>query len=254
MEPLFLKKKTALTAILGFVLALGAGAMAIFSGLGTQLDWWHFSNGFSLLKWGVYIAAVAGVFCLLGILAVRPGKEKKGFMLAACGLVIATPVIAVPYFWAQTAGKVPQIHDITTDIDNPPQFEAIVPLRGENANSLEYGGAEIAQLQIKAYPYIEPLNVTREPSEVFEAALATAKQMGWDIASADKNTNRIEATDTTFWFGFKDDIVIRITPNSFGKDGGSKIDVRSVSRVGRSDIGTNASRIQAYLKNLKSSL
>jgi uncharacterized protein (DUF1499 family) len=70
--------------------------------------------------------------------------------------------------------------------------------------------------------------------------------MGWQIVDANASEGRIEATDTTFWFGFKDDIVIRVAATS----GGSRIDVRSVSRVGRSDVGTNAKRIRCYLKRL----
>jgi len=84
------------------------------------------------------------------------------------------------------------------------------------------------------------------PAQAFDRALQTAREMGWTVVDSNSGEGRIEATDTTFWFGFKDDIVIRITP----ADQGSRIDLRSVSRVGRSDVGTNAKRIRKYLKKL----
>jgi uncharacterized protein (DUF1499 family) len=71
--------------------------------------------------------------------------------------------------------------------------------------------------------------------------------MGWEIAEADAAAGRIEATDTTFWFGFKDDVVIRIRP---AEDGGSIVDIRSKSRVGMSDVGANAARIRAFRDRL----
>lgn len=84
------------------------------------------------------------------------------------------------------------------------------------------------------------------PAQVCPLALAAAQDMGWDVAETNEREGRIEATATTFWFGFKDDVVVRLTPVGAG----SRIDVRSVSRVGVSDLGVNAQRIRAYLKRL----
>ena len=85
------------------------------------------------------------------------------------------------------------------------------------------------------------------PKEAFTRALAVAQDRGWEIVSADESTGRIEATDTTQWFGFKDDVVVRLT--AWGT--GTRVDVRSVSRVGRGDVGTNARRIEEYLDSLQ---
>jgi uncharacterized protein (DUF1499 family) len=73
--------------------------------------------------------------------------------------------------------------------------------------------------------------------------LAAARAQGWEIVAAVPAEGRIEATDTTRFFGFKDDIVIRVK----AEGAGSRVDVRSLSRVGKSDVGKNASRIRAYL-------
>ena len=100
--------------------------------------------------------------------------------------------------------------------------------------------------QRAAYPDVQPAILNVPPAQAFERALAAVHDMGWEVVKADATEGRIEATDTTFWFGFKDDVVIRVGPT----DGGSRVDVRSLSRVGVGDAGTNAKRIRAYLKAL----
>jgi uncharacterized protein (DUF1499 family) len=141
------------------------------------------------------------------------------------------------------------IHDITTDTENPPEFASILPLRKDASNPAEYGGPEIAAKQHAAYPDIRPLAVGISPSRAYEAALAAARRMNWQIVEGSPSERRIEAVATTRWFGFKDDIVIRISPAA---NGGSILDIRSLSRVGLSDLGTNARRIRTFLKTFSS--
>ena len=106
----------------------------------------------------------------------------------------------------------------------------------------------VLQSQTKAYDDIRPLILESDPDVVFGEAKAAAKQMGWAIKSEDVQAGILEATDTTFWYGFKDDIVIRIRPS---EGGGSVLDVRSISRIGGSDIGANAARIRKFLKLMR---
>lgn len=113
-------------------------------------------------------------------------------------------------------------------------------------NSADYGGLDIAAQQHAAYPDIQPVTLRLPSQQAFTQALTATRAMGWDIVAVDPVEGRIEATDTTLWFGFKDDIVIRIQ----ARGDESRIDVRSVSRVGKSDVGTNAHRIRAYLRKL----
>jgi uncharacterized protein (DUF1499 family) len=146
-----------------------------------------------------------------------------------------------------TAHRLPRINDITTDTENPPRFESILPLRKDAPTPVEYGGPKIAAQQIRAYPDVKPAVFPLSPEKVFALALAAAKNMGWRIIEANLNEGRIEASDTTFWFGFTDDIVVRVRAEA----GGSRVDVRSLSRVGLSDVGTNARRIEKFMKILK---
>lgn len=147
----------------------------------------------------------------------------------------------------QIARRVPKIHDITTDIQNPPAFQAVLPLRKNAKNPPVYEGARIARLQRKAYPDIKPLVFPTSKEEVFQLALKATHTMGWHVVSSKPTTGRIEAYDTTFWYGFIDDIVIRITSNG----GKTRLDIRSKSRVGVGDIGANARRIRGFLEKVK---
>jgi uncharacterized protein (DUF1499 family) len=140
---------------------------------------------------------------------------------------------------------VPPIHDITTDTDNPPPFEAIAPLRADAPNPVTYDGADSARQQLAAYPDIQTMVLPTAPRTAFDQALAAARDLGWEIVAAVPDLGRIEATETSFWYGFKDDVVIRIA----GADRESRIDIRSKSRVGKSDLGKNAERIRAFQKN-----
>ena len=99
---------------------------------------------------------------------------------------------------------------------------------------------------LKHYPDVKPLNLSEPPNAVFDKAVQVLTDMGLEVVSANSETHTVEATETTFWFGFKDDVVVRIKPSETG----SVVDVRSVSRVGRSDLGANAKRIQEILKRL----
>ncbi len=164
-------------------------------------------------------------------------------VIIIAGLVIAVAAVLL----LMLARSVPPINDITTDTENPPEYMAILPLRADAPNSAEYGGAAIAAQQLEAYPDIVPLVVDKPVDEVFDEALAAAQSMGWEIVASVKAEGRIEAIATTSWFRFKDDVVVRLTPLQRG----TRVDVRSHSRVGRSDIGTNAHRIREYLSHLR---
>jgi uncharacterized protein (DUF1499 family) len=188
----------------------------------------------------LFLGLIAVVLSLIGV--TRPGS--KGVALA--GLVLGGIAAGMPLNSINTARHSP-IHDVSTDTSNPPQFVAVLPLRAAKAaNTTDYD-AKTAQLQKETYPDIGPLHLDAPPAQAFERALAAARGMGWEIVASDPAQGRIEATATTFWFGFKDDIVVRIAAESAG----SRLDVRSLSRIGKSDVGANARRIRDYLAKVK---
>ena len=230
----------------GSVLAVLAAVTTMLSGFGTQSEWWDFRVGFMVLKWGAYSAAVAGILCFGGgMWASMSGHYHSAFVAAAC-LLLSMIVMGIPWSWKHTVSQVPPIHDISTDMVVPPEFVRILPLRKNAPNPATYGGLEIASQQREAYPDLTSLVLDRPTDHVFVQALDVIDHIGWELVDASPTEGRIEAVDTTFWFGFKDDVVIRVLPSKAG----SKVDVRSVSRVGRSDVGSNARRIRTFLASM----
>lgn len=231
--------------------ALGVALVALLllaaAGPGSRLGLWHFRTGFDLLKYGAWCGLLASLAALAGMATSIRGRRLRGVFLALVALAGGVTAFAVPYSWKLSAGRLPRIHDISTDVNNPPRFVAVIPLRRGAPNPVEYGGAEVAAKQLQAYPDLKTLVLGRPPEQAFTLALETARGMEWEIVATVPAEGRIEATDTTRWFGFKDDIVVRVTPAGER----SLVDVRSLSRVGVSDVGTNARRIRAYLRRLE---
>jgi len=233
--------------ILGFWL-LVAGAVVLVIGLaGGPLGFVPQIKSFMLFGVGLLIVAAAALLTAVGI-AISMGTAGDASALRSWG-TLAVSVILIGTVLSQRPDttNVPPIHDITTDTVNPPRFEAILALRADAPNPPEYAGGEVARQQQQAYPDITTLTIQSPPDEVFAAAEQVARDLGWDIVAADRAAGRIEATDTTTWFRFKDDVVVRLT----ARDTGTDVDVRSESRVGRSDMGANAARIRIFLQQLK---
>jgi len=216
--------------------------------LGSKVGVWGFQGGFLLLAVGTVLAAV--VF-FLGIVAYvycmsRKLQAERGAILI--GVVLSTVILAIMGSQFMAASSVPPIHNISTDSNSPPQFDKIVAIRdAENANPLMYDVESLAQTQREAYPQVQPLISNEAPADMLERAVQVMQGMGMDIIDVNAGAGRAEATDTTFWFGFKDDVVVRVR----GEGSGSVVDVRSVSRVGQSDLGKNAARISEILSGLQ---
>lgn len=229
------------------LVAIGLAWLFPLAALGTRFGWWSFQVAFSLLGGAALTSAVllaiSGIAILLAI-ARKDDKAKHRALLIA--MVVLLPLVFVFYFGVK-AGQVPQIHDISTDQTNPPQFQALLAQRPADANPLNYT-AEIAAAQSKAYPQVQPLVLATPVADTVQKAARVAEQQGWQIVSVDPVAGLLEATDTSFWFGFVDDIVVRVQADGDK----SRLDIRSVSRVGRSDIGKNAQRIQAFLQGMSS--
>jgi uncharacterized protein (DUF1499 family) len=216
------------------------------SGPGTRLGAWHWTTGLAMFRWTVYLAGAGAAIALVALLV--PKLRNGRVALLAGALVASLAAAAVPLGFARAAGAVPPIHDITTDMDDPPRFSALLPLREGARNPPEYAGRAVADQQRAAYPDIQPLVVGVPVSEAFARAQRAASAHGWQIVAADPASGRLEAVATTSWFGFRDDVVVRVAPAGTG---GSRVDVRSKSRVGRSDLGANAKRVRRFLASMK---
>ncbi|MDN7124236.1 DUF1499 domain-containing protein [Pseudidiomarina terrestris] len=203
---------------------------------------------FTLLRWAAYIGVASVVLIIVYLIWKRPRGVRLAVLTAAA--IVGMISFYIPYQQLETARSVPPIHDITTDLENPPEFVAIAPLRADAPNPLPYPGEETAAQQRKAYSDLTPQYFEQDLNQVFEAALRVVNAKGWQLVASDLAEGRIEATASTFWFGFKDDVVIRLQRE--GEQ--TRVDVRSKSRVGRSDVGKNAARIRDFQQQLKGNL
>lgn len=226
------------TGILAALLIGGAGPLYRFAGM-------TIPQVFPLMMYGTYAAGITLLLAFVWVVVAALTRSGRGLVLVVIGTVLSVGAALVPISMRAQAGALPMIHDITTDTANPPAFVAIAPLRAEAPNGVDY--VTDPALQEKAYGDIKTFRSPLPTGELFDKALAAAEALGWEIVASSREEGRIEATDTTLWFGFKDDVVIRIAAD---ETGGSKLDIRSMSRVGKSDLGKNAERIRAYLAAL----
>lgn len=251
--------RLALAGAVGMIVYFVGVAMSVKFGL---LDW---QVGFGQLTIGygpLVIMGVAG-FSLLGLLLALIVAPRRGRRLALVALAIPALGLGYGVMAMQQARSVPPIHDIATDLADPPGFtEAVVAQRAAmDANSLDLSDKRVPEnprfgeaqgklstdLQRAAYPDIAPIRLAASPEAAFAKALEAAQALGWRVGASDPGLGRFEAQVESFWFGFKDDIAVRVRPDGAG---GAIIDVRSVSRVGVSDLGANAARIRAFRDTL----
>lgn len=247
MSPERLPRAAALIARAGLALTVLGALALLLSGAGSRWDWWDFRTGFVIFRATLYTGLLVIVVVLTGLVLALLARAGRTILLALASLALLIAVAAVPVGHLRGAGRVPPIHDITTDPDDPPRFVAVLPLRRGAPNSAEYAGPALAAQQRAGYPDLGPARFAAPPATVIARATEVARGLGWEIVAADPAEGRLEATDRTRWFGFRDDVVVRVRPDGAG----SRVDVRSVSRVGRSDLGTNARRIRAFVEALR---
>lgn len=224
------------------VVGLLAPLLMLLGALGTRLGAWDFETGLQFVFTAAFVAPavlLAGVAVL--VFALRTGRPRQALPIGAglAGSVLALAVLGWQYHLAVSA---PFIHHISTDRDDPPAFHQ-VDLRGEEANPLDYN-RNIAHLQAVHYPHLNTIRSSLDPDESFGRAAMVAEDLGWRIVYEAPDGRGLQAVATTFWFGFADDVVIRIRP----QEDGALVDLRSVSRVGVNDLGANAARIERFIE------
>jgi hypothetical protein len=278
-------------SVITLALALLAAGLTILPGPLYRAHWLSLGGAFQSIRDGAYVGILTLVFGIISAIASVYAHRTKlllgNVVLALAGVFC----FGVPFFWLLKAESVPPIHDITTDPLHPPAFTALMPRLKHVPNSPVYGGgnaqarrveresvmafatrghgrinphaAQVVQscahwdarclftVQEVYYPMVRPLIVNGETrSDAYDKALALVRKRGWRVAFASPGTGRIEAVARTAWFGFKDDVAIRIEK----VPGGVRIDMRSESRIGLSDIGHNASRVEHFMRQLKARL
>jgi uncharacterized protein (DUF1499 family) len=204
--------------------------------------------GFAILALGILDAVIA-LICG-GIALLRGDQQSRG---AALGGIIAAAIVLGPILLSASRGAgLPRINDITTDLDNPPEFTQAMRLDENKGRDMSYPGAEFAEQQREGYGDIKPLRLNLPPGDAFAEVYKVAQDFDtWEITLADPGIRKIEGIDTSWLFRFKDDFVIEVRPDGTS---GSLVHMRSKSRDGKGDIGANAARIAAFFAKVRASL
>lgn len=250
------------------LLALGCALAIGLAGPGSRFGLWDWSFGLSLIRKvsspetipGLPLPPIllAAALALIGGIAAFATKHGRTGAFAVVAALLAGAALTVPLKMKQAFEANPFIHEVTTDFDNPPAIIAAAGL--PRKNPAEYRGADpvpqasdgltVAEAQRKAFPDIQPIVAAADLEKSREAAHAVIADMKMEILAEGPAGDqsgagwRIEAVSTSPWFGFKDDFVVRLTP----QDGGTRVDLRSKSRVGGSDLGANAARVRDFTK------
>jgi hypothetical protein len=232
------------------LLALAASAVAALvtalGGLGVRWGLWDAAEGFAIVRSMFWVGLGVAALAAAALFAARPAGPKRGFVPAFGALALALLVMGASLELRRTQSRLPAIHDVSTDVNNPPAFVAIAPLRTDSDNPAEYGGETVARIQEIAYGDVQPILLELAHYDAYLHALRTAEESGWTIVDASEREGRIEATTRTGWFGFREDIVVRLT----AVGARTVVDVRSSSRDRQADLGSNAHRIRRYLDRL----
>ena len=239
-------------------LALSAGGLiaALVGAIGSGQGAWDFRTGFGFLRYALYAAIAGGLLAIVAWIVARRSRVGGLGKLNLLALVIALAFLGYLGSHIATARSVPAIHDVTTNLDDMPQFAALT-VRADNLEKIPDNDdprlkamdpeSRWKAIHREAYADLRPVRVPWSVEETIRRAEAVARERGWEIARADPRGGTLEATATTFFFRFKDDVVIRARAVA----GGTQLDMRSISRVGGSDVGVNAKRIRAFLKDLE---
>lgn len=245
---------------LALALSVGGLAAALVAAIGSGQGAWHFRVGFTILRYAFYAAIAGGLLAIIAWL----GGRRRGAGLGRYNLLAFLIALAfVGYLGSHiaTARSVPAIHDVTTNLQDIPQF-TLLKVREDNLEKIPDNDdprlkamdpeSRWKALHRAGYPDLWPIRVSWTVEETIRRAEAIARKRGWEIAKVDPEAGILEATDTTFFFRFKDDVVLRARPFAEAK-GGTQVDMRSISRVGGSDVGVNAKRIRSFLSDLQKS-
>jgi uncharacterized protein (DUF1499 family) len=233
----------------GLGLAVIALLLLAAAPFGWRAGWWSYSLSLqTLLPYAGYAAVAGGIISVLALVFGRSALGGRGIAMAVAGIVVGAGIVGVPLYWNHARTSVPN-NDITTDTGNPPTYsaEVLAARKAEDSIPVVYD-PKAAALQQQAYPDIAAVILPLAPSDAFTKALAAAKSMnGWKIVSSDPAAGHIDASQSSFWMGFVDDVAIRVTADGSG----SRVDIRSHSRHGRNDFGVNAARVRGYISALK---
>ena len=217
--------------------------LLVIGPLGSFLGVWGPQPATFLFFIGIFLSAVSGIgLAGAAAFAATSGRPWRSSALRGSAGPLAVAVVAVALV---ATGDAPPMNDISTDLDDRPRFAAGAIDVAAGAGEVEAARARMkhfAALQRENYPDLGPVLAELSPEESFDRAVDSAHALGWDVVTQDRAAGRIAAEAESRIFHYVDDIVIRIR----AEGSGSRVDLRSRSRMGQGDLGANAARIRAF--------
>jgi hypothetical protein len=240
------------------ILALGGIVACALGAFGAGQEWWHYTTGFKFLRYGFYAAVAGGLLAIAAAIVALRASSRLVFVNVAVLLVAGAFCLYLADMYRSARAAV-AIHDVTTNLDDYPRYYRL-RVRDDNlANIPDLGRRDLAALPPRerwkavhriAYPDLQTVRMQGSVEDIVRRAEALARDRGWEVATVDLREGVVEAVDTSPWFRFKDNVIVRVRPLS-DQPGISMVDMRSLSRVGVSDTGANARRIRDFLADLQ---
>lgn len=242
-----------------FALAIAVAAVvgALIAAVGSGAGWWHFRPAFTVLRIAFYAAVLGGLLALVALLIPLRGRRRRATFAALAALVLGAGFALYLGAQMRSARAAPPIHDVTTNIEDMPRFFRL-PVRVDNYDNVPYlGRADLHPLlpedrwkvlHREHYGDLRTVHLPWTPAQTIQRAGELARERGWELRTLNPDEGVMEAVDTSTFFRFKDNVVLRVRR---APDGGSLVDMRSISRVGVSDVGVNAKRIRSFLGDLQ---
>ncbi|MGS1016860.1 DUF1499 domain-containing protein [Allosphingosinicella humi] len=239
------------------VLSFGGIAAALLGAVGSGQGVWHFRTGFVILRYAFFATIAGGLIALAALLLVRRYGLHGLTRLNLVALIVSVVFVTYLGHQVRVSRQVPAIHDVSTNLDDVPSFYRLHVRQDNYADIPDLGRPPLARLTPRerwkavhrmAYGDIRTISLPLSVSDTIDRAAALANERGWEVVTIDKVNGILEAVATSRFFRFKDNIVIRVRK---GPEGEAVVDMRSLSRVGISDIGVNAKRIRAFLADMQ---
>ena len=239
------------------LLGVGAVAVALVAAVGAGRGAWHFGSAFGVLRYAFFAAIAGALLGLVGLVLARRARRARRMVANLLAMVVALGFVLYLGSLVRTARSVPAIHEVATDLDDRPQFTRLALRKDYLEKVPDMGRADLKALGAEArwkaihreaYGDIRTIKVPMNVEDTIRRAEALARERGWEIALSDPAAGRLEATHTSLFFRFKDDVAVRARA---APGGGSLVDMRSISRVGGSDVGMNAKRVREFLADLQ---
>ncbi len=265
-------KKGGIRLTLAWIALIGALLLPVWfivAALGTSFGLWGWQTGLiqMTITWGPMLIGAVGLISLIAlILGLIKSPRIRPVLLSVGALLVTFLVFGRLAHMGSVAGELPPIHDIQTDWSDPVRFsETVMEMRGPESNPVvddpvvpelakarwpDLAGRKVSEVQAEKYEPLQTMIREVSPEVMYTAAYLSMNEMGIELVTEDEENYRLEGTFTSQWFGFKDDVAVRIR----ARGQGAEMDVRSISRVGLSDLGANVERVHTLLEKVDARL